>query len=435
MATEGAVRRHHPDTRDADVKRSVTSAEAIAEMLRSDIMPRVEYPGAANRPWPSTCLRCGAFTAPRLKQIRRGECGCRACGVVRFAAARRIPDVEAFRELADAGAWPEHPYPGFGEPWLMTCLRCGRQDRTSLALIRKGHSPCGHCSGRIIDPAVAAGLMVERGGVEPLDPFPGCMANWRCRCLTCGREVSPRYNTIQQGIARGCGYCGKVRVDAKDAESDMRAAGLEPLEPYVGTNTPWRCRCETCGREASPRHHGVKSGQGGCRYCGRNKIDPAEAVAAVRAEGYAPQEPYPATGKRKWLCRHDECGRVIEVRYHDLIKGHGCPFCAERGFDPGADGFVYVVADHDDLVRKVGVTGVPERRLAEHACQGLPNVLFFRGPMPGTEALRIERSWLAEVRAAGAKPVQGRDWPAAGRTESWATADYPKLPDPRFSRA
>lgn len=45
---------------------------------------------------------------------------------------------------------------------------------------------------------------------------------------------------------------GRPRKDPRQAEEIMRAAGLEPLEPYRGSSAPWRCRHTACGREVTP---------------------------------------------------------------------------------------------------------------------------------------------------------------------------------------
>jgi hypothetical protein len=47
----------------------------------------------------------------------------------------------------------------------------------------------------------------------------------------------------------------------------MRNAQLEPLEPYPGSRAEWRCRCLKCGRIASPWYSTIQRGSGGCRWC------------------------------------------------------------------------------------------------------------------------------------------------------------------------
>ncbi len=74
---------------------------------------------------------------------------------------------------------------------------------------------------------------MREGGVEPVDPYKNTSVPWRCRCLTCGREVTPRLDNVRAGHA-ACGYCAGLIVDPDEAAAVMRAAGLEPLGPYPG---------------------------------------------------------------------------------------------------------------------------------------------------------------------------------------------------------
>jgi hypothetical protein len=91
---------------------------------------------------------------------------------------------------------------------------------------------------------------------------------------------------------------GSRRLDPNEAAEVMRAAGLEPLEPYPGWNVPWKCRCVNCGNEVEPRFTKIQQGRGGCKPCGykasaeKLRLDPAFAAAAMEAAGLEPLEPY-----------------------------------------------------------------------------------------------------------------------------------------------
>lgn len=54
----------------------------------------------------------------------------------------------------------------------------------------------------------------------------------------------------------------------------MRAAGLEPLEPYPGSAFPWKRRCTGCGAIVSPRL-GSMTGKNrpGCKLCGNRRAE------------------------------------------------------------------------------------------------------------------------------------------------------------------
>ncbi|CAM5331034.1 hypothetical protein [Streptomyces chartreusis] len=83
--------------------------------------------------------------------------------------------------------------------------------------------------------------------------------------------------------------CGRPRKDPREPEEIMRAADLEPLEPYPGSSAPWRCRHTACGREGTPRLSNVTKGQRGCMYCsGRARLDPETAAGVMRAAGLEP---------------------------------------------------------------------------------------------------------------------------------------------------
>lgn len=91
-------------------------------------------------------------------------------------------------------------------------------------------------------------------GAEPLVPFPGTQKPWRCRCLVCGGESSPRYNDVinkGSGVCRGACRSRKIsdglRRDATEAVVVMRAWGWEPMEHYPGAGKQWSCRCMQCG--------------------------------------------------------------------------------------------------------------------------------------------------------------------------------------------
>ena len=122
-----------------------------------------------------------------------------------------------------------------------------------------------------------------------------------------------------------------VPIDPGMAADEMRAAGLEPLEPYPGNNRPWPCLCTTCGSQVAPRLSSIRGGQGGCRACGarsKPRVDPEVAAAEVRAAGFNPLEPYPGRVRDRWRIRCHACGADLHVRLTDLRTGHGCRACS-----------------------------------------------------------------------------------------------------------
>ena len=102
--------------------------------------------------------------------------------------------------------------------------------------------------------------IIRAAGVELIEQYRNSQSPWRCRCLACGHEVIPQLGNVRAGHA-ACGYCAGTKVDPVAAEAVMRAAGFTPLEKYPGSGQPWRCRCYRCGNESAPRYSAVSGGK------------------------------------------------------------------------------------------------------------------------------------------------------------------------------
>ncbi|MER5689691.1 hypothetical protein [Streptomyces sp. NPDC002205] len=247
--------------------------------------------------------------------------------------------------MRGAGFEPLEPYPGSGAPWRCRHEVCGREVTPRLGNISSARqSGCRYCAGTAPIPPQEAEALMRAAGLEPLEPYPGSTSHWRCRHEACGREVKARYSNVKRrvGICRWC--APNAPVGPEEAADLMWGAGLEPLEPYPGTDFPWRCRCTTCGSVGTPTHGSIKRGQGGCGPCGRKKAgqgisrakarrrelpraDGDQAAVELRDFGLAPLEPYPGPAGL-WRCRHTQCGRDVEIRVHNLRRGlRACPYC------------------------------------------------------------------------------------------------------------
>lgn len=178
------------------------------------------------------------------------------------------------------------------------------------------------------DPKLAESRFRARG-LEPLEPFPGTDKAWRARCVNCGNEVSPRYAQLDR-MKNACRYCAGKDVNPEDAAAIMRASGLEPLESYPGGHERWRCRCVTCDNEVSPHYSLVKSRQSGCKYCKGRAVPKGEPERLASANGLEPLEKYPGSGAR-WRCRCTTCDKEVVVRFDKMkARGYRCIFCQGR---------------------------------------------------------------------------------------------------------
>jgi hypothetical protein len=342
---------------------------------------------------------------------------------------RLITEEDAVGTMRAAGLEPLEPHPGSSKPWRCRCDGCGKEVSPQHHNVQRGQGGCRFCApNAALDPDEAKATMREHG-LEPLDLYPGACKPWRCRCLTCEREVRPLYSSIQQGQG-GCRFCARQAVDPEEAKSVMQAKGLEPLEPYPGSAKPWRCR-HTCGQEVSPSYSSIRWGNNGpCRFCARLVVDPKEAEAAMWKKGLEPLEDYTRADK-PWLCRCHTCGQVVSPRYDDVKeRDGGCRFCTPRGYNPDRPSCIYLIRlpgrpGSSDGIIKVGIAGCHSDRLAQFQKRGwaeIESLRFEDGAIPPV----IERAvlkWLTDDLGQPCGLSPGEMKGMAGHTETFSVGD------------
>jgi recombinational DNA repair protein (RecF pathway) len=311
-------------------KKKVHPDDAVKLMKKSNLEPLTPFPGAASK-WKCKCLLCGGIVYPMYSWIVAGQGGCAPCGYKQSGLRGRVPDKLAIARMKKAGLSPIDPYPGSGKPWKSKCSKCKSIISPTYNSIASGGG-CGVCAGKIVVPEVAEKLM-RKANLEPLVPYPGSAVNWKCKCMKCGEVVFPNYGDIKQGDG-GCKYCAKHFVKPEDAVALMRFNSLEPLEPYQNTMKPWKCKCLKCGREVSPRHNSIQKGSGGCKYCAKVFLDSEDAVLVMRKASLEPLVAYPGSQK-PWKCKCLRCGKEVQPAYTTIQSGQkGCVYCGGKKVDP-----------------------------------------------------------------------------------------------------
>ena len=387
-------------------------------MVAAGLQPLEPYPGG-KRQWLCRCTICGHEVTPTYGSVRAGQGGCVYC------AGKRVDPADAVGVMVAAGLQPLEPYPGGKRQWLCRCTICGRKVTVRYGSVRSGNG-CANCTrdlaSEILRVAPDLALEVMRSaGLEPLEPYRNARTPWLCRCVTCGHEITPTYGSVRVRHG-GCVWCARSRVDPADAVAFMRSAGLAPLEPYPGSMVPWRCLCMTCEREVTPLFSNTRSGKR-CAYCSEKRVDPDDAVGVMRAAGLEPLEPYRSTN-RPWLCRCMTCEREVTPTHGSVRAGQGgCVYCGVGGFDYTAPGIVYLMRHPDLFCLKVGVstTAAKQVRVDTHAKTGWVTIGTWDTPT-GETAEQIEQQILGWWRnELGAPPALTKtEMPTGGWSETAA---------------
>jgi hypothetical protein len=103
----------------------------------------------------------------------------------------------------------------------------------------------------------------------------------------------------------------------------------------------------------------------------------------------------------------------------------GCPECAPYGYSSARQGWLYLVEHRELGLLQVGITNVPDTRIAQHGRRGWV-LLELVGPMAGDVAHSSEQQVLRALAERGVElgpPSVGGKFD--GYTESWAEVDFP----------
>jgi recombinational DNA repair protein (RecF pathway) len=323
--------------------------------------------------------------------------------------------------MVENGLWPLEPYPGALKPWQCRCMRCGDVVSPRYNAIQQGQGGCQRCAQEARadacrTPEAETVSIMRAAGLQPLEPYRNGNTPWRSRCLDCGQEVTSTLHNIKSGHG-GCVFCVERAVLPAEAHAVMRAAGLEPLTSYAGAHVPWPCRCLRCRRPVSPIYKNVKNGHG-CWYCNKNTPAPEIAVAFVRTRGLEPLEPFLGTHQR-WACRCVKCGRTVRPTFVNLQRGPGgCRWCRDRGFNASEDALVYLITHEGYGATKIGITNAASERIIRHRRRGWQVVTTVK--VPGEMALHIEANIISWWRLERRLPIYlGRyEMPHGGWTET-----------------
>ncbi|TRZ85962.1 MAG: hypothetical protein D4R83_05510 [Streptomycetaceae bacterium] len=298
---------------------------------------------------------------------------------------------------------------------------------------RVSGSGCPTCSGRVVlfgfndlqtsNPELAT-------QADGWDPKTVTKSSNRVLAWCCDKGHSWKTSVGNRTSGKGCPVCTgqKVLVGFNDLAStnpelSIEAYGWDPKTVTIGStkkNTnQWRCNLGHIWKATVA----LRSAGGGCPVCagqkvfaGYNDLATTHPHIAAQAHNWDPSTVMAGTDKRlAWKC---EFGHVWKVRGADRMRGSGCPSCAESGFDPNKDAFLYFLSHPNWEMLQIGITNVPEVRFKKHRRLGW-EVLELRGPMDGHLTQQWETAMLRMLKAKGADLSNGK---IAGKFDGYSEA-------------
>jgi hypothetical protein len=297
--------------------------------------------------------------------------------------------------------------------------KCPKEHTWTTEIVNraKDGTGCPSCSGRIAisgetdlattHPEIAA----EAVDWDPTKVKAGTSKKLKWQC-----ELGHQWITTPASRAGGqtkCPICSGLKVlrgfnDLATSHPDIaaQAVGWDPTVVSSGNDVKRLWRCER-NHEWEAQPYSRASLKTGCPYCvGRRSIEGETDLAtthpdiAAQAVGWDPKKVGFGSGKRvQWECANGH--QYISRISHRTNMMSGCPTCAQTGFDPNQEGWLYLIENVELNMFQIGISNFPEQRLRKHSKGGW-EVIEVRGPMEGHLVQQLETAILHAVERRGA---------------------------------
>ena len=276
-------------------------------------------------------------------------------------------------------------------------------------------------------------IALEALGWDPTKIVAGSekKVEWHCR-FNHTWKATPKSRTKQKS---GCPFCTgrKVLVGFSDLltthrDIALQAINWDPKTVTRGSNLKKSWKCEAghiWDAQIISRVQGSN-----CPFCsgqkvlvGFNDLETTDPEIAKEAENWDPKTVTRGSNTRKkWKCTAGHSwSSTVNNR---AILGRGCPSCAESGFDPNEDGYLYFLEQEAWSMFQIGITNVPIKRLNSHKRLGWKEIEV-RGPMDGHLTQQWETSILGMLKARGADlsndKIAGK---FDGYSEAWSKSTF-----------
>ena len=288
-------------------------------------------------------------------------------------------------------------------------------------------------------PQVAA----EASGWDPSLVFSGetKKRNWMCEKGHQWLATPSARTKFSQGKRikkpTGCPVCSNKKVvhgindlSTSHPELSIEAVGWSPEKFTAGSNKRKKWQCSLGHTWLSSINNRTRQNLG-CPYCSNQKVlvgfndfATTDSKLASQAYGWNPQTLTRGSNKkRKWKCQE---GHVWTAQLANRTgRGDGCPTCAQSGFDPNENAWLYFLEHENWEMLQIGISNYPDDRIARHKSIGW-RLIELRGPSDGFLTRDWESSILAMLRANGAdlsnEKIAGR---FDGYSEAWSKNKFP----------
>jgi hypothetical protein len=420
------------------VKKGTSLAEAFPHIaLQADGWNPENYSYGSPKVMPWICASGHKWTS-KIGSRTYNDSGCPICSNKKLLVGYNDLQSAHPEVASEADGWdPSQVLKGtkLRKPWK--CLH-GHKWEALISSRISNSSSCPYCAGQLpikgvsdlktLYPQIAS----EAYGWNPeeVTSMSGVKRDWKC----------PKGHIYSTAVGHrasentGCPYCdGKKILEGFNDLAHLfpnlaiEADGWDPKTISASTHKsmPWRC---VLGHRWSTSPNARTNSKTNCPYCANKKVlpgfnDVGTTNPKLAAEIISP--PPSSITEFSHTTVQFQCsqGHTWKTKMAYRQSGErGCPSCANSGFDPNKDGWLYFLRQENWGFLQIGISNVPETRLSLHSQFGW-ELIELLGPFDGQLVRDYERLLLKHIKNQGAilgkqgRGLDGRTF--SGHTEAW----------------
>ena len=398
--------------------------------------------------------------ATSLKSRGRGKTGCPVCAGQKVLAGfndlgSRNPALatEWHRELNTVT--PQEVLAGTNSNYWWQCPEDESHSWEAAPSARARGTGCPFCAGQKVSvtnslagkyPDVAEQWHPSKNGqLKPTMVIGGShqKAWWKCGGGP-DHEWQAAIGSRTRG-GRSCPFCAGQKASATNNLRNFPEVLAEwhptknretwPDDVVAGSNKVfwWKCG-EGPDHEWQAPAIGRTARGDGCPFCRGIRGSVTNSVASLHPElaeewhptlngSASPSDFSENSGKVFWWkCREVPDHIWKSDMYSRARRGDGCPSCAPHGYDPNAEGYLYLLRREQNEQQQFGITNVPQKRLQTHRRAGW-EVLDVVGPADGRWIQETEAALMKYFRSLGVLYNAQQNERFVGYTETWDSSE------------
>jgi len=213
---------------------------------------------------------------------------------------------------------------------------------------------------------------------------------------SCAEILERTLSSIHSKASKlGLKNCYKPRKTTSSYREELIGSEYEVLEDYITALVAIKHKHLVCGFEWKVRPGDISHGKG-CPKCAGTMLKTTEKYKMQIPEGIELLEEYKCS-RTPIKHKHQICGNIWEVRPDDILKGRGCPVCANRGFQSNKPGTLYFIHFPILGLYKLGITNNLNKRLKNFNYTA--NIINTRTFELGSTARELERNLFIKFKS------------------------------------